>query len=406
MLGADYIRHKEVESMENLFDRPVPSRVGAESEKWDLMGGDHGPQVVPLSVADMEFRSPPQIIAALEETARSGLWGYTGWGDRYFSALQGWMSTRHNWQIRRDWVVRTSGVVQGVYAAVRAFTAPGDSVLIQPPVYGPFFRAVRDNGRTLVESPLKLAGGRYEMDFDDLAAKLARPEVKAMILCSPHNPVGRVWTEEELRRLGDLCLAHGVLVISDEIHSDLVQHGFRHTVFASLGEAYARNCVVGTACSKTFSLAGLCCANMLVPDPEKKAALEQEVERSGCYTYSLFGVRALEVGYEQCAPWVDQLVHYVGENHLYLTNFMARHFPEAWVAPLEGTYLAWVDLHCLGADPKARARFLEEEAQLFLSHGAGYGAPDFERVNLACPRTVLAAALDRLLQAARRHGLA
>lgn len=387
------------------FDRPAPARLGIEAEKWDLLGGKHGPEIVPLSVADMEFLSPAPIIAALEETARFGMWGYTGWGDRYFNALHGWMASRHRWEIRREWVVRTSGVVQGIGAAVRALTRPGDGIVIQPPVYPPFFSAVRSNGRTLVESPLKLVNGRYEMDFDDLADKLARPEVTAMILCSPHNPVGRVWTQAELRRLGGLCLEHHVLVISDEIHSDLIHAGYQHTPYASLGDEFAQNCVVGTACSKTFSLAGLCCANMIVPDPAKKAALEREVEVSGGYTYSTFGTRALEVGYEQCGPWLDELLTYVYGNYEYLRDFMARHFPAVWTAPLEGTYLAWLDMRGLGLDGQALARFLEDDARLFLSHGRSFGAPGFERVNLACARSVLAAALDRLLAAAEAKGL-
>ena len=392
--------------MESQFDRPVPARVGVEAEKWDLMKPGLSPDIVPLSVADMEFASPPAIIKALEDTARSGLWGYTGWGDRYFNALRGWMASRHGWEIQREWVVRVNGVVQGLGAAIRALTRPGDGIVIQPPVYPPFFRAVRGNGRTLVENPLRLENGRYEMDFDDLEKKLARPGTTALILCSPHNPVGRVWTEAELRRLGELCLKNRILVISDEIHCDLIQPAHRHIPFASLGEEYAQSTVAGTACSKTFSLAGLCCANMIVPDPEKKAALEKEVERSGCGTYSIFGVRALETGYEQCGPWLDELIAYVGENHRFLQNFMAAHFPGVFVAPLEGTYLAWADLRPLGMEAEEQARFLEEEALLYLSHGASFGAPGFERFNLACPRTVLRAALDRLLSAAQKRGLA
>ena len=392
--------------MESQFDRPVPARVGVEAEKWDLMKPGLSPDIVPLSVADMEFASPPAIIKALEDTARSGLWGYTGWGDRYFNALHGWMASRHGWEVRREWVVRVNGVVQGLNAAVRALTKPGDGIVIQPPVYPPFFRAVRENGRTLVENPLRLENGRYEMDFDDLEEKLARPGVTALILCSPHNPVGRVWTEAELRRVGELCLSHHVLVISDEIHCDLIQPPHRHIPFASLGEEYAQNTVAGTACSKTFSLAGLCCANMLVPDPAKKAALEKEVGRSGCGTFSIFGVRALEAGYEQCGPWLDELIAYVGENYRFLRDFMAAHFPGVFVAPMEGTYLAWVDLRSLGLEAGEQARFLEEEALLYLSHGVPFGAPGFERFNLACPRAVLCAALDRLLSAAQKRGLA
>ena len=391
--------------MQSLFDRPVPSRIGMESEKWDLMGKGHDPSIVPLSVADMEFRSPPQIISALEEAARFGMWGYTGWGDRYYNALHNWMRDRHGIEICRDWVVRTNGVIQGIGAAVRAFTKPGDTILIQPPVYPPFFRCVRENGRLLVESPLKRTDSGYEMDFEDLETQLARPEVTAMLLCSPHNPVGRVWTRDELTRLAELCLKNQVLVISDEIHCDLVQKDHPHTVFAALGEEHAHNCVIGGACSKTFSLAGLCCANMLVPDPVKKQALEAEVFRSGCSTYSTFGTVALEVGYEQCAPWVDELLDYIKDNYDCLKDFLSRHFPETWLSPLEGTYLAWIDFAALEPDQEKRARFLEDDAQLYLSHGLSYGAPTFERVNLACTRSVLAAALDRLLAAAQAKGL-
>ncbi|MDD6160327.1 MAG: pyridoxal phosphate-dependent aminotransferase [Oscillospiraceae bacterium] len=388
--------------MASQFDRPVPARVGMEAAKWDMLGDRRKDGVVPLSVADMEFRSPEAIITALEETARFGMWGYTGWGDRYYNAIRSWMKQRHNWEVQREWIIRVNGVVQGLGAAIRAFTRPGDYVVIQPPVYPHFFDCVTGNDRLLAENPLIRTKSGYEIDFEDLERQLSRPEVTAMILCSPHNPVGRVWTEKELRRLGDLCLKHRVLVLSDEIHSDLVQPGHPHTVFASLGEEHAKNCVIGSACSKTFSLAGLCCANMIVPDPEKKARLAAEVERSGCTTFSTFGTVALEVGYEQCAPWVDELMEYVYGNYEYLRDFLAKHFPELWLSPLEGTYLAWIDFAPLEPDGEKRAAFLEEQAGLFLTHGAAFGAPTFERVNLACTRTVLAQALDRLLLAAGR----
>ena len=243
------------------------------------------------------------------------------------------------------------------------------------------------------------------MDFADLEEKLSRPEVTAIILCSPHNPVGRVWTEQELRRVGDLCLKYNVFVICDEIHNDLIHSGHTHTVYATLGEEYAKHCVIGTACSKTFSLAGLCLANMIVPDPENKAVYEKEIQRSGCTTHSTFGTVALEVGYEQCGPWVDELVDYVYDNYLFMKQFLAQHFPSLWVAPLEGTYLAWVDCASLEPDQDKRAAFLTGQAGLFLSHGAQFGAPTFERINLACTRQVLSEALDRLLAAAQKAGI-
>ena len=243
------------------------------------------------------------------------------------------------------------------------------------------------------------------MDFDDLEDKLSRPTTTAMILCSPHNPVGRVWTRAELQRVGDLCLAHGVFLISDEIHCDLCQPDHPHTVYASLGEEYAKHCVIGMAASKTFSLAGLACGNMIVPDGDNKAKLEAEVAHSGAYSNSSFGTLALEVGYEQCEPWVEQLVDYLKENDRYLRDFMAQHFPKVWIAPLEGTYLSWIDFSSFGLDDKALADFMEQEAQLYLSHGINYGGAGFMRLNLACSRDVLAAALERLLAAAQRRGL-
>ena len=391
--------------MNQFFDLPIPPRVGVEVEKWDLMGPNPQPGVVPLSVADMEFRSPSAIVQALEEMARSGLWGYAGWSDRYYNAIRSWVSRRYGWEVQRDWIIRTTGVVHGINAAVRAFTNPGDGIVIQTPVYPPFYRAVRENGRTLLENPLKLVDGHYEMDFDDLEDKLSRPTTTAMILCSPHNPVGRVWTRAELQRVGDLCLAHGVFLISDEIHCDLCQPDHPHTVYASLGKEYAKHCVIGMAASKTFSLAGLACGNMIVPDGENKAKLEAEVARSGAYSNSSFGTLALEVGYEQCEPWVEQLVDYLKENDRYLRDFMAQHFPKVWIAPLEGTYLSWIDFSSFGLDDQALADFMEQEAQLYLSHGINYGGSGFMRLNLACSRDVLAAALERLLAAAQRRGL-
>lgn len=392
--------------MNQFFDQSLPPRIGMEVEKWDLMDRHLSPDIVPLSVADMEFRSPPAIVQALEEMARSGLWGYAGWGDRYYNAIRSWASRRYGWEVQREWIIRTTGVVHGINAAVRAFTSPGDGIVIQTPVYPPFYRAVRENGRTLLENPLKLVDGHYQMDFDDLEDKLSRPTTTAMILCSPHNPVGRVWTRAELQQVGDLCLAHGVFMISDEIHCDLCQPDHPHTVYASLGEAYAQQCVIGMAASKTFSLAGLACGNMIVPDGANQAKLAAEVARSGAYSNSSFGTLALEVGYEQCEPWLNDLLAYLRGNYQYLKDFLARHFPQVWVAPLEGTYLAWMDFSALGLDDKALARFLEQEAKLYLSHGINYGGPGFMRLNLACSRAVLTAALDRLLSAAQRRGLA
>lgn len=378
-------------------------RVGMEASKWDEMGPNPPEGVVPLSVADMELLSPPEIIEELTCTAQFGMWGYTSWGERYSAAVKHWMSARHGWDIQSDWIVQTNGVVQALYSIVRAYTQPGDGVLLLTPVYPPFYRAVEENGRKVVECPLILKNGRYEVDFDSFASKVKG--CKLFILCNPHNPVGRVWSGDELRRMGELCLANGVTVVSDEIHFDLIMPGYAHTCYAALGEEFAQTCVICTAASKTFSLAGLCVANILVPNKALRDKLSHEVGLSGCNTFSIFGMRALETGYTQCADWVDQLNEHVWGNYLYLKQFMARNFPQVWVADLEGTYLAWFDCRCFGMDGRALGDFLRREARLYLDDGFIFGpaGDGFQRLNLACPRKVLSDALDRFKAAFDRR---
>ena len=378
----------------------APARIGMEAFKWDAIGPQPGEGVVPLSVADMELVSPPQIVEALKQTAEFGMWGYTWWSERYVEAFKHWLTTRHGWaDLKPEWIVQTNGVVQALYASVRAYTAPGDNVLLVTPVYYPFYRAVNTNGRTVVESPLKLVDGRYEVDFDDFEEKAK--QCKMFLLCNPHNPVGRVWTPEELRRMGDICLKHNVLVVSDEIHFDLIMPGYKHTSYPTLGEKYADNCVMCTAASKTFSLAGLCVGNAIVPNKELWTKLNDQVNVDGCYTYSIFGNRALEVGYMECADWVDQLNEHVWCNYLYFKDFMAKHVPDVWVADLEGTYLCWFDCRCFGMPGEELAKFLQEKAQLYFDDGFIFGpaGDGFERINLACPRKVVEDALARFKKA-------
>lgn len=370
------------------------TRFDMEAIKWDEMG-QQPEGVVPLSVADMELLSPPEIIEELKRTAEFGMWGYTWWGERYGKAVQHWMRTRHDWEIDPSWIVQLNGVVQGLYAAVRAFSEPGDGVLLVTPVYYPFYRSVKLNGRNVVESPLKLVNGRYEIDFEDFERKAAQSKI--FLLCNPHNPVGRVWTEEELRRMGDICLRHNVLVVSDEIHFDLIMPGHKHTVYATLGQEYADRCIVCSSASKTFSLAALCVGNAIIPNEELRKRFDAEVNVSGCYTYSIFGIRALETGYTKCADWVDQLVEHVWGNYCYFKDFMAKNFPDVWVADLEGTYLAWFDCRCFGMPGEELAQYLRKEAHLFLDDGYIFGpaGDGFERINLACTRAALVDALER-----------
>lgn len=380
------------------FDMSHP-RWGMEAAKWDAMGAQQDPEVVPLSVADMELISPPEIIEELKKTAEFGMWGYTYWGERYGKAVQHWMETRHSWTIDPKWIVQTNGVVQGLYCAVRAFSQPGDGILIQTPVYYPFYRAILKNQRKVVESPLKLENGRYVVDFEDFEEKAKQSKV--FLLCNPHNPVGRVWTEEELRRMGDICLKHNVLVVSDEIHFDLIMPGHKHTVYATLGEQYAQNSINSSAASKTFSLAGLCVANAIIPNQALRETFETEVNVSGCYTYSIFGIRALEAGYTQCAQWVDELNEHIHGNYLYLKQFMAEHFPKVWVAELEGTYLCWFDCRSFGMPGEELEKYIQKEAKLYLDDGYIFGpaGDGYERINLACTRKVLEQSLARFQKA-------
>ena len=374
------------------------SRHNIEAMKWDSMDKDVAQDIVPLSVADMELLSPPEIIQALKETAEFGMWGYTWWGERYVKAVGHWMQTRHSWDIQPNWIVQLNGVVQGLYAAVRAFSSPGDGVLLQTPVYYPFYRAVLKNDRKIIENPLKLVDGKYQIDFEDFEKKAAQSKI--FLLCSPHNPLGRVWTEDELRRMGDICLKHNVLVVSDEIHFDIIMPGYTHTVYATLGEKYAQNCIICNAASKTFSLAALCVANAFIPNPKLRETFENEVNVSGCYTYSIFGIRALEVGYTQCAQWADQLNMHIYANYCWFKDFMAQHFPKIWVADLEGTYLCWFDCRSLGLSGQELAQRLQKEAGLYLDDGYIFGpsGDGYERINLACPRKTLEDAMQRFLK--------
>ncbi|MGI6580297.1 MAG: MalY/PatB family protein [Saccharofermentanales bacterium] len=374
------------------------SRANMGSYKWNAMG-DQPEEVIPFSTADMELLSPPEIIEALKKVAEFGMWGYTWWDEKYSDAMCHWLKTRHGWEIDPSWIVQLNGVVQGLYAGVRAFSEPGDKILINTPVYGPFYRAINLNNRVVVENELVLRDGRYEIDFEDFEEKAKT--AKIFILCSPHNPVGRVWTAEELKRMGDICNKYNVLVFADEIHYDFVMPGYKHICYATLGEEYAENSITFNAASKTFSLAGLCVGNAIVSNKNIREPFDLEVNVSGCYTYSIFGNQALVTAYTECSQWVDEVIQHVFDNYTYFKNYMNKHHPEIWVADMEGTYLAWFDCRCFGMESKELGEFLEKEAQLFFDHGYIFGSAGdgFERINLACPKKDLENALQRFTAA-------
>jgi putative C-S lyase len=364
--------------------------------------------VIPLSVADMELYNPPEITEGLKKYLDEAVLGYTRPGARFTGAVLRWMKDRHSWEVKPEWLVQSPGVVPALFLAVRAVTEAGDGVIIQPPVYYPFSMAIQAGGRRLVSNPLKIEGGRYVMDYEDLQAKARDGRNRALILSSPHNPVGRVWTREELARTAEICAQSGVTVISDEIHFDLLLPGHTHTVFAALSKTAGENAIICTAPSKTFNIAGMQISNIIIPNEKIRERFRKELMDSAIHEPNILGLKACEIAYTECGPWLDAFLGHLAANHRITRDFFAEHLPMVTVFPLEGTYLQWLDFRALGLEPKALEEFMVNEAEWFVDEGYifGEGGAGFERVNLACPASVLSEAFDRLLRAARKRGWA
>ena len=399
--------------MEYDFDREI-ARKGTDSVKWEFIhqGEDliywdktdrrHGrDRVLPMWVADMDFPSPEPVIQALMARAKHGIFGYSERTDSFYEAVITWMKKRHHWDIAREWICTMPGVVPALNMLVRAFVPPGGKVLIQPPVYHPFYSAIKNNGAELVANPLVLEGGRYHMDLDDLRNKARDPQARMAILCSPHNPVGRVWTRDELVQFGEICLENEVVVVSDEIHSDLIYRGYRFTPFASISEVFAQHTVVCTAPSKTFNLAGLQTSNIIIPNPDLRARFLKAVETAGLFGVNAFGIVALEAAYNYGEEWLDQVLEYIEGNFLYLEDYVRTRIPSLSIIRPEGTYLVWLDCRRLGLDKQELRRMMLEEAKVYLDEGFIFGleGEGFERINIACPRSLLVEALERIKHA-------
>lgn len=395
------------------FDRVVERR-GTHSVKWefvqdagnplrwrkkDLLFGNDG--ILPLWIADMDFPCPAPVVEALVARARHGIFGYTEKPPSYAGAVVRWMGRRHGWKVAPEWICATPGVVPALNLLIRTFVAPGEKVLIQPPVYYPFHSAVRNNGAKILESPLVLEGGRYFMDFDDLREKTADPLLKMAILCNPHNPVGRVWTHGELVRFGTLCRERGVLVVSDEIHGDIVHEGRRFTPFGTIDGRLSGNACICTAPSKTFNLAGLHTSNIIISDEGLRARFEKSLGRTGFLGVGPFGIAALEAAYDHGESWLEQVLAYIGGNLRFLMDFIRSGIPRIGVVAPEGTYLVWIDCRGLGMEPLRLERFWIEEAKVRVDQGSlfGKGGEGFVRMNIACPRVLLEQALGRLKRA-------
>ena len=369
------------------FDKVI-SRRGTDSYKWDSAESEH---VLPMWVADMDFHTAPAIVDALRLRVEHGIFGYTRVPDSYYDAVTGWFMRRHGWKMNREWIIYTSGVVPAVSAVIKALTVPGDKVLVQTPVYNCFFSSIRNNGCKMVSSPLVFAGNTYTIDYEDLECKAADPKVKVMLLCNPHNPAGRVWKWEELVRIGEICIRHGVTVVSDEIHCELVFPGHRYTPFASISEDFLRHSVTCLSPSKAFNIAGLQIANIVCADADRRAKIERAINDNEVCDVNPFGVIATQAAYNGGEEWLNQLIEYLYGNYLYMREFCREHLPEFPVTILEGTYLVWMDCRKLCISSEELERRLFAEAGLWLNAGTMYGAEGegFMRWNIACPHTTL-----------------
>ncbi len=377
----------------------IPDRSRCGATKWNE-AGNASTEFVPLSVADMEFPTAPEISEALARLAREQILGYTDPTEEFFDSVISWMKRRHGFDIKKEWIVNTPGIVYALGVLIEAVTKPGDGIIILTPVYYPFDMAVLAKSRSFVYSELKLSGIRYEIDFEDLEKKAALPSTKAIIFCNPHNPVGRVWTKEELQRVADICNRNGVFIIDDEIHNDLIMPGYEHTVMAALDEATLNNIAVCTAPSKTFNLAGLQCSNIIVPEKKARAKLIACMMIGMQNHLNVFSFEACRTAYNECEEWLEELLTVIDGNARYIESFMAENFPEITVFPLEGTYLQWLDMRKLGMT-HIELREMLKKANIILDWGEMFGdaGRGFQRINLACARETLEKAMTRFKKA-------
>ncbi len=390
------------------FDEIVDRRQ-TDSIKYGFAAKRGKPEgLLPLWVADMDFRAPEEVIDALVNRSRHGIFGYSEGSQAYTETVKKWFWRYYQWRIEPDWIVRTPGVVFAISTAIRALTREGDAVLIQPPVYYPFSTSILRNKRKLVENTLEYSDGKYSIDFVDFERKVVQNNVRLFILCSPHNPVGRVWTEDELVRMGEICEKHDVLIISDEIHADFVYPGTHHTVFANIRPSFLRRTVTCTAPSKTFNLAGLQISNIIIEDEEMRGLFVDNMRATGYNRVGCMALAACKAAYEYGDGYLVQLLAYLTDNLDYLRAFLRERLPMIRLVEPEGTYLVWLDFHQTGLVGKELDDFIVHKAKLWLDDGEMFGkaGAGFERINIACPRATLQRALKQLENAMKEAGLA
>ena len=392
-------------SLEKINFNIVVNRKNTNCLKYDFAVRRGRPEnVLPLWVADMDFKVAPEITQEIEKRVAHGIFGYSEVKEEYFEAVSAWMEQKHGWHVKEDWLVKTPGVVFALAMAVQAFTEPGDAVIIQQPVYYPFSEVIADNGRRIVDNTLELKeDGKYHINFEDFEQKVKENHVKLFLLCSPHNPVGRVWTKEELKKIAAICRKYDVIVVSDEIHEDFVFNG-KHQVFADLSEDAKNRTITCTAPSKTFNLAGLQVSNIWIANPKLREKFKKQIAAAGYSQLNTLGLTACEAAYRYGGEWHAELLGYLKSNLNFLREFLQTRLPEVKLIEPEGTYLVWLDFGSLGLTEEQREELLMKKAGIWLDSGAIFGAAGegFERINIACPRSILKDALERIERAVRQ----
>lgn len=383
----------------NLNFDAVVNRKNTDCLKYDFAKRRGMPEdVLPLWVADMDFKTSSYIEDAVIERTKHGIFGYSEVQTPYFETVRSWMKKHHDWDIQEKWLIKTPGVVFALAMAVKAYSEPGDAVMLQQPVYYPFSEVIADNGRKVVSNDLyKGDDNRYHIDLEDFERKIVDNDVKLFLLCNPHNPVGRVWTAEELVKLGDICVKHGVIVVSDEIHADFVFKG-RHHVFASLKKEFENISITCTSPSKTFNLASMMMSNIFIPNHELKRKFRKELDAAGTSQLGIMGLVACEAAYSKGEEWYRSMIEYVRKNIEFTKEYIAENILDVSMIDIEGTYLVWLDFHKTGLSAEELDRRIILNAKLWLDSGKIFGkcGEGFQRINVACPRSILKEALDRI----------
>ncbi len=374
----------------------IVNRRGSGSMKWDAISEDG---VIPMWVGDMDFPTLPAITEALRHRVAHGVFGYSQVADSYYEAVINWFARRHDWNVSRDWIIYTSGVVPAVSCAIRALTLPGEKVLVQTPAYHCFFSSIRNCGCEILDNPLRRRGDTYEVDFEDFERKCADEKTTVFLLCNPHNPVGRVWTPWELTRMQEICLRHGVTVVSDEIHCELTMPGFHYTPKASISERACLHAITCCAPTTAFNLAGLQIANVICANTKLRRKVDRAINIHEVCDVNVFGPLALQAAYDEGEEWLDQLRQYLYDNYQTLCQYLGERLPQVGITKLEATYFVWLDISALGITSTRAFEVLLHKGKVLVSNGVEFGAlsgEGFLRVNIGCPRATMMEGLRRI----------